>query len=263
MDRITVATVCYNAENKICDTMQSVFQQTYHDIEYIVVDGASGDNTMEIVRNCVEQHGNNSRVHPRVISEKDNGIYDAMNKAITLSTGKWLIFMNAGDTFYNADVVTNIFDHDISENVAGLYGDTERYYKDWNMVIAGRPLEEIKAGIPLPFCHQSVFVRTRILKELRFDTAYLQAADYNFFLQCFLRDYRFIHVELIVSRYLMGGISEANTVFHLKEKLQIREKAGIEHYSIMKTNYMIWKLQVRQWIKKLMFPKLLKRIRGY
>ena len=56
--------------------MQSVFQQTYHDIEYIVVDGASGDNTMEIVRNCVEQHGNNSRVHPRVISEKDNGIYD-------------------------------------------------------------------------------------------------------------------------------------------------------------------------------------------
>ena len=96
--KISVVTICYNAEKYIEETICSVLNQDYEAIEYIIVDGASKDHTMEIVKQF------DSKIS-KIVSEKDDGIYDAMNKGIQLASGDFIIFMNAGDRFYSNSVV--------------------------------------------------------------------------------------------------------------------------------------------------------------
>ena len=220
MDKISIVTVCYNAEKEIADTMDSVYQQTYANIEYIIIDGLSKDNTLNIIKKKVDE--NRSKIKTIVISEQDRGIYDAMNKGIAIASGEWILFMNAGDFFYDSMVVSKVFCKEYKDEIMGIFGDTERFCGDYKKVIKAKPLKEIKDSIPMPFCHQSVFVRTDIMKKSYFDVAYKQAADYNFFLHCFLEGYKFVYVDNIISKYAMGGISETNTVLHLSEKIKIR-----------------------------------------
>ena len=114
----SVITVCYNAEATIEDTIQSVISQTYHHVEYIIIDGASKDHTMDIV----------NRYRDRiaiVVSEPDKGIYDAMNKGISLATGNYLCFLNAGDSFHEDDTL-QLAAHSIREALLPdvIYGET-------------------------------------------------------------------------------------------------------------------------------------------
>jgi glycosyltransferase involved in cell wall biosynthesis len=108
--KITIITVVHNGGKTLDQTMHSVFNQTYNNIEYIVIDGASSDNTLDIVKIYDEKikNGEFSNVTFRWISELDNGIYDAMNKGIDLATGEWINFMNAGDVFCDNFVLNNI-----------------------------------------------------------------------------------------------------------------------------------------------------------
>lgn len=260
MDKITVVTVTYNAEKDIEFTMRSVLDQDYFDMEYLIIDGKSVDNTVEIAKSVKSEY---PQRHCCVISEKDKGIYDAMNKAAKLATGDWIIFMNAGDCFYQEDCISSMFSDSISDSVSAVYGDTERFMGDWSRVVKAHPLKEIANSILLPFCHQSVFVRSGIMKELLFDTTYRQAADYDFFVRCYKRGLVFFHKDLIVSRYSMGGISETSTVRQLREKLDIREKSGLEHYSKIRKRYLVKRLAFRQLVKKMMPQSVLKKIRGY
>ena len=92
---ITIITITYNAGKTISPTLMSVASQTFRNFEHIIVDGASGDNTLSIARSYPET---------RILSEKDNGLYDAMNKGIRLARGKYLLFLNAGDTFHSKDI---------------------------------------------------------------------------------------------------------------------------------------------------------------
>ena len=100
--KVSIITVCYNSAKTIRDTIESVKSQTYKNIEYIIVDGKSIDNTLGIVN---EYH----ETVDKVICEKDSGIYDAMNKGITLSKGKWLYFLGTEDVFFNDTVLEYIF----------------------------------------------------------------------------------------------------------------------------------------------------------
>ena len=99
---ISVVTVCYNAADTIEKTMLSVLNQTYHDIEYIIIDGGSTDGTVEIIRKYADRIA-------YWVSEPDKGIYDAMNKGIKVATGEWINFMNAGDEFVDANVLDKLF----------------------------------------------------------------------------------------------------------------------------------------------------------
>ena len=117
--KFSVITVCYNAQAVIEDTIQSVISQTYHHVEYILIDGASKDHTMSIV----------NRYRDRiaiVVSEPDKGLYDAMNKGIRLATGDYLCFLNAGDSFHEDDTLLRMA-HSIHESQLPdvLYGETE------------------------------------------------------------------------------------------------------------------------------------------
>src|SRR5574344_486655 len=119
---ISIITVCYNSEKEIAKTIESVLIQTYRPLEYIIKDGKSTDNTLKIIdkyTNDFKEKG----IELRVISEKDNGIYDAMNKAIPFTKGKWINFMNADDLFINKDSIYNLFLEPLPLNTKIVYGD--------------------------------------------------------------------------------------------------------------------------------------------
>lgn len=113
---ISVITVCYNCCEQLEKTILSYISQSYKNKELIVVDGGSHDNTLCIIKKYEDYI-------TKWISEPDNGIYDAMNKGLKLSSGEWVNFMNAGDVFANCDVLSNIFSQHIPENISFLYSD--------------------------------------------------------------------------------------------------------------------------------------------
>lgn len=120
---ISVVTVCYNAADTIEKTMLSVLNQTYHDIEYIIIDGGSTDGTVEIIRKYADRIA-------YWVSEPDKGIYDAMNKGIKVATGEWINFMNAGDEFVDANVLDKLFFAKTVANVDVIYGNTLMKYTE-------------------------------------------------------------------------------------------------------------------------------------
>ena len=123
--KISVITVCYNAVDVIEKTILSVTNQTYNNIEFIVVDGGSTDGTISIIKRYEKQID-------KWISEPDEGIYDAMNKGIKMASGGWLNFMNAGDVFTRSDLLSDIFSLEIPDNIQFLYSDYWMSLKDGN-----------------------------------------------------------------------------------------------------------------------------------
>lgn len=171
--KITVVTVCLNAEKTIEATMLSVLSQTYRKIEYLIIDGQSNDNTLDIIDRYVKDE----RI--RLISEKDRGIYNAMNKAIGLSTGDYIIFMNSGDIFCDDKVVEDMlpqlrFDL-VYGNVVRRLRDSDRLekyygkYKIMRMLLMGKMM-----------CHQTLFAKMEIMKKYKFDERFKICADYDF-----------------------------------------------------------------------------------
>lgn len=212
--KISVITVCYNAVSDIEDTILSVLNQDYNNIEYIIIDGESIDGTLEILK----KYQNNIAI---LISEKDEGIYHAMNKGVANATGEWVIFLNAGDGFFKRNALHEIFNQQIPPNIDVIYGDTclkldNRYY-----FIKASPLSEIKER--LPFCHQSAFVRSIYLKHFQFNLNYSVASDYHFFYTIYLKNIEtFLYNPQIVSFYNTDtGYSIKNTLLCLKEQALI------------------------------------------
>ncbi len=196
---ITIVTVVYNGEQEIEETIKSVIEQTYKDIEYIIVDGASTDNTIKIVKKY-EDH------IAHWTSEKDNGIYDAMNKGIDLANGKWINFMNAGDTFADNDTLSKIVEN-TKENNDVIYGD--RYYvkNDKKTLQKAKSIDTIFEK--MPFGHQSVFIKNEVLKKFKFNDTYKFAADYNLLMQLYLEKYNFQYIEIPICNFISGGQSES------------------------------------------------------
>ncbi|MDF3864456.1 glycosyltransferase family 2 protein [Pseudomonas denitrificans (nom. rej.)] len=195
----TIVTVTFNAESLLQQTIDSVLSQKFRDFEYIIVDGASTDGTVEIIRK-------NADGVTRWISERDSGIYDAMNKGIDLASGEWVNFMNAGDLFASDDVLSSIAAN-VSDKDAVLYGD--RYYiKDGRKELqCAKAIDTIFER--MPFGHQSTFVRCDVLKSYKFNQTYKYAADYNLLMSLYLKGYVFRYVNIPVCEFLAGGQSES------------------------------------------------------
>lgn len=167
--KITVVTVVYNGEKTIENTIKSVLNQTYSNIEYIIIDGNSSDGTVGLVKKYKNKI-------TKFVSEPDKGIYDAMNKAIGLATGQWINFLNSGDVFYNNEVISKIFSADYDFDV--LYGGVILRWKFGDeLCLPDKKKKE------MPFCHQSCFTKTKLLKEFNFDLKYKICADRNLYKQ--------------------------------------------------------------------------------
>ena len=148
--KVSVVTICYNAKTVIERTIQSVLNQTYSDIEYILIDGGSTDGTVEIIKQY--SHRISSWV-----SEPDHGIYDAMNKGVMRATGEWIHFLNAGDVYHDHDVLEN-FVPKISATTDIAYGDTLYVFSMTTKVRKALPLS--KMDQLMPFGHPATLIRS-------------------------------------------------------------------------------------------------------
>ncbi len=212
--KISVVTVCYNARENIGGTMASVISQTYKDLEYIVVDGGSTDGTIDVVKEYQKKF-------PIIfISQKDEGIYDAMNKGIRLASGQWINFMNAGDSFVDKDVLGKISRYLTEENDL-VYGATQFRYHGFSVVRRPRPIADFR--VKMPFNHQSLFARTSLLKDHPFDTRYHLAADYEQVLFAVKARKTFFEAPMVVAVFNNEGVSNKKTAAAIKEYERILE----------------------------------------
>ncbi|MEY8244094.1 glycosyltransferase family 2 protein [Heminiphilus faecis] len=223
--KITVVTICYNALDTIESTMLSVFDQTYDNIEYIIIDGGSTDGTVDIIKKYADRL-------TYWVSEPDRGIYDAMNKGIAAATGDYINFMNAGDKFARTDVIAQICDS-VEKKTDIVYGD---YYilndKKSKYPIYTKPQTISKVISKVisksPICHQATFTRTEYLKTYPFDLKFKICADWNSFRKGFLEDgLVFQYVALPICYFdSNAGMSHDNLDLLYKERYM---GLGIEH----------------------------------
>ncbi|MES2110762.1 MAG: glycosyltransferase family 2 protein [Bacteroidota bacterium] len=215
---LSVITVVYNNARDIERTIQSITNQTYTNIEYIVIDGKSTDGTLQIIE------GYKDRI-AQLLSEKDKGIYDAMNKGLQLATGDYVIFMNSGDEFFEPTTVEKVFD---------TAPDADIYYGETEMVNDAREsLGRRRHKIPEKFTwrsfkygmsvsHQAIYIR-RSLTGL-YDNRYQLSADIDWILSAAKKAKKIVKVDGYVAKYLVGGMSKARHRQSLKERFDIMKR---------------------------------------
>ena len=221
--KISIITVCFNAEKDIEKTLLSVLNQTYRDYEYIIVDGKSTDNTLNIIdkyKDYFIQKG----IHIDVVSERDNGIYDAMNKGINRANGAWINFMNAGDTFYDQNLLYIMKKHLQESKADIIYGNSFKYnrYYSYFQISDDNPSLRQRMG----FLHQASFIRTEVQKEHLFSLKYRIASDYDLLLRLYLQGYKFEYVPELVCAFSLDGVSNSRLVDVYKEIFMIRVANG-------------------------------------
>ena len=224
---VSIVTVTYNAEKVLERTLESIKAQTYTNFEYIIVDGASDDGTLAIAK----KHGTTI---DKLISEPDKGLYDAMNKGLTLATGKYVWFMNAGDEIYAPDTLQQIAANCNSQNADIIYGETMITAEDGSEI----GLRRLKAPKQLTkrsflkgmlISHQAVLVNRNI--ATKYDLKYKYSADYNWLLQSIFNSKNNCNSELILAKFLDGGQTKQTIVPGLKERFKIM----VLHYGIIRT----------------------------
>lgn len=226
---ITIITVVRNGEQIIEETIASVLQQEYNNIEYIIIDGGSTDNTIEKIK----KHENSIDLW---ISEPDKGIYDAMNKGIALASGEWINFMNAGDQFYDFSTLKKIVSEIIKKKSDIIYGDFIAVNEDSKdeVYIKSKSLSEIWKG--MIFCHQSVFIKRNLLLQIPFDIKFKIVADYKQILSLYCDGYDFKNLEMPISKISIDGVSYSNNktiIETIKVIYTIRPKSLSIFYFIM------------------------------
>lgn len=231
--KVSIITVTYNSAETIADTIESVLSQTYHDIDYWIIDGLSKDNTIDIVKSYEEKA--EGRLH--WISEKDKGIYDAMNKGIAHSQGDVIGILNSDDFFTSNDVIEKMvaaFERNPETDI--IYGDVH-FVKEDNLkkcvrYYSGRIFTPalIRFGFIAP--HPSFYIRREIFEKYGvYDDNYKISADYELIA-------RFCHIHRIKRKYLhldfvtmrIGGASTRNVqarILGTKEDLIACKKLGI------------------------------------
>lgn len=204
--KISVITVCYNSAETIDHTLRSVREQTHGNIEHIVVDGGSKDNTLEVV--AVE-----GPHVAKLVSEEDNGIYDAMNKGIQLATGDVVAFLNADDFYKHAEVLAQVARVMHAEKLDALYGDVEFFRPGRPDTIARRynsgRFTVRKLGSGWMPAHPALFVRRALFERYgAFRTDYRIAGDFEFIARVFRHpELRHRHLPESLVRMQLGGIS--------------------------------------------------------
>ena len=197
--RFSIVTVCFNAELCIGEAMRSLASQSFRDFEWLVVDGASTDRTLEVV-------SSDARLTPRIISEPDKGIYDAMNKGVALARGDYVFFLNADDQFAGPDVLKNVAaaleSTGSPQILIGRIWHTfahHRVLRDYSHLSYSRLLID-------SICHQATFAKRELLKASGgFDLQYRLCGDYDWFLRALRSGASYAYCEEIVANFSGDG----------------------------------------------------------
>jgi len=215
---VSIVTVVFNAGKELEKTVQSIVNQQYKNIEYLIIDGNSKDNTLEIIKKYESQID-------YWLSEPDKGLYDAMNKAIELATGDYLWFMNAGDLIFSPETLKLIFAEKEFADV--YYGETVVINADGSEK-GNRRLKSPKSLTWRSFkrgmlvSHQSIIVK-RSLTPL-FDLTYKYSADFDWVIKILKKASKIKNTNLILTKYLDGGLTKKRLIASLKERFQIMSK---------------------------------------
>lgn len=261
MPKVTIITVCLNAEKVIEETIESVLKLDFKDYEYLIIDGKSTDGTMEIAGKfsmAFQEKG----VSYKIISESDSGIYDAMNKGIQYAAGDWIIYMNAGDTFYDEEVLKNI-SGEFCREADVIYGNVilkdRGHYKKAEL----KPIDEINKRMPI--VHQGVFAQRKVIQTYMFNTEYPIAADYDLLVRLYLAGKKFIFVDKNVAIYGLDGVSEKHPIKTRKEQILVRKNAGMKETQCVGWLYVYTFVYyaIRNILKKLAPPILYSARRGW
>ncbi len=237
---ISIITVCYNSQATIAKTIESVIAQSRQDIEYIIIDGASTDNTLNIIKKY-------QQTYPiKLISEPDNGIYDAMNKGVNIANGKWVLFLNSDDYLYNKEVISIVIPMLEKTNCDILYGATEFRYDNFNLIKQPSPLKAFWRR--MPFNHQSCYTKRQLLINHPFDVSYKIAADYEFLIYHYKHGASFHKTENILSSFNINGFSE-----------KLQTEATNEYIKILKKEWG-YTLKIRLFYKLIALKPIVKKI---
>lgn len=226
---ISIVTVCRNASKDIRKTIESVLAQSSNNFEYIIKDGESSDNTIEIVNQYVNKFEEKD-VRYHIVSKSDDGIYSAMNQAVGECTGDWIMYMNAGDSFYSESVVEelSVWLKKLSNEVKAVLGKTN-YVLHMGLHYVGSPRAN---GInDLDFCHQSVLVCKEHLENHLFDEQYKIVADRDQLLEI-IDNYGVNAIavtNVIISNYNTRGASQNDFKSTEAEAEFLYQKYNIEH----------------------------------
>ena len=250
MMTVSIITITYNAEQWLERTMQSVLAQTCTDYEYIIVDGASKDKTVDIIQTLEPQF--EGRLSWK--SEPDKGLYDAMNKGLQRATGNYLCFLNAGDVLHSHETITHIVEvavqasllspqrggshPNVGKGIAVIYGDTHIVDGEGHFLRNRRltPPEHLtwrsfKEGMLV--CHQAFYINRQIAQP--YDLTYKFSADFDWCIRCMKEGEQrgmvnyYLHEPL--ADYLAEGMTTANHKASLKERFRIMAK----HYGLATT----------------------------
>jgi len=218
MPKLTIITIVYNNVRDIERTIKSVINQSCKSIEYIVIDGASTDGTLEVINRYQSQIS-------EIVSEPDKGIYDAMNKGLALATGDYVLFMNSGDEIYDEHTVEDVFDSASGADI--YYGETEMYNDNWESL--GRRRHEapevfdwtsFKFGMSIS--HQAIYIRRSIVSP--YDLTYKYSSDIDWIIKAAKKASNIVNVHRYVAKYLVGGMSKKKHRESLKERFSIFSK---------------------------------------
>jgi glycosyltransferase involved in cell wall biosynthesis len=209
--KITIITVVRNGEKTLEQTMLSVLRQTYGNIEYIVIDGASTDGTLDIIKSYDEQvkSGAFPNVTFRWMSEPDSGLYDAMNKGIDMATGEWILFLGADDLLLEM----NRYIHRLV--------DVNSVYYGWVIVLPtnkryGRKYSKYTLSVKnIP--HQAIFYPSEILKRRKYITYYSVLSDYELNIYLFQKKVKFVYVDVAIAYFSLGGYSTLIRDFNFEQ----------------------------------------------
>ena len=215
--KLSVITVCFN-EKEIERTCRSIAGQSCQDFEWIVIDGGSTDGTLEILKRYQKRID-------KLVSEPDNGIFDAMNKGIRLACGEWLIFMNGGDLFADEFVIGKFFAEEARFLDAGVvYGDYYRIYGDGRREYAAVDVKELDKLFFYNncICHQASFIRRKLFEKYGvYDDKHRIVSDWEKWIVFAEHKVVFRHINFAVADFYYTGISSQMTPRHADERAEV------------------------------------------
>lgn len=224
LPKISIITASYNCVDEIEQSIKSVLEQDYPNIEYIIIDGASTDGTVDIIKKY-------DKYIDYWVSEPDEGLYYAMNKGIEAATGDWIYIHNAGGVFYEKNTLSKLFSNDL-EDVDAFFGyiwsvKNQCFYRN------PKPFYEQKTKDKRPgYSHQALFIRAKWCKKYPFVTTYKCCADFNQAVSIWKNGATFKYVDIPVAKSAPVGFSAKNRRLQMIETAQIN---GLGHS---------WKLKV-------------------
>ena len=200
-------TIACNEENNIAETVQSVLKQDYQNLEYLIIDGNSSDSTVEIAKGLVKESGRDVTIY----SEPDFGIYNAMNRGIARASGDYIIFMNAGDSFWNSKVLTAV-EKRIRRNGKVIYYGKACLVKNGRRLgfrdaaASGRTVFDMLMKGRMPV-HQGIVAPTDTLRANYFNEKYKIRADYDWLIKSYKDGVKFVNLDMVVCNYDYSGLS--------------------------------------------------------